>query len=270
MRRMDAWGLNTVANWSDERLWEAKRKPYVIPLASWLTGVELPRPPRRVLPRPSRRKPTSGRAGSARRDRDDPWLLGYFLANEPPFPQKELQTVELIRSGPQTATRAALEKWLAAVGHRGAAEGVRRRRLRPLRRDHERGGEAARPEPSRPGDAERWAADRRRDPRRARLRRLQRQHLRLRGARRAGAADRRAHGQADPDRRVPLRHAGPRAGGEPRPGARPGGARTGLPLLRGERVRDARARGDALLPVGGPAERPGASTARTTTSASWT
>jgi hypothetical protein len=46
--------------------------------------------------------------------RDDPWLLGYFLANEPPFPQKELQTVELIRSGPQTATRAALEKWLAA------------------------------------------------------------------------------------------------------------------------------------------------------------
>jgi len=39
LRRMDAWGLNTVANWSDERLWEAKRKPYVIPLESWLTAV---------------------------------------------------------------------------------------------------------------------------------------------------------------------------------------------------------------------------------------
>ncbi len=36
---MDAWGLNTVANWSDDRLWDAKRKPYVIPLASWLTDV---------------------------------------------------------------------------------------------------------------------------------------------------------------------------------------------------------------------------------------
>ncbi|HSD29918.1 MAG TPA: hypothetical protein VLL75_21635, partial [Vicinamibacteria bacterium] len=39
LRRMEAWGLNTVANWSDERLWEAKRKPYVIPLESWLTDV---------------------------------------------------------------------------------------------------------------------------------------------------------------------------------------------------------------------------------------
>jgi hypothetical protein len=46
--------------------------------------------------------------------RDDPWLLGYFLANEPPFPQKELQTVDLILGGPDTATRRELERWLAA------------------------------------------------------------------------------------------------------------------------------------------------------------
>jgi len=45
--------------------------------------------------------------------RDDPWLLGYFLANEPPFPQKELQTVEMILAGPETATKAELRKWLA-------------------------------------------------------------------------------------------------------------------------------------------------------------
>ena len=38
--------------------------------------------------------------------RDDPWLLGYFLANEPPFTQKELQTVQMILDGPATATRA--------------------------------------------------------------------------------------------------------------------------------------------------------------------
>jgi hypothetical protein len=43
---------------------------------------------------------------------NDPWLLGYFLANEPPFPQKALQTAELILAGPSTATRQALEKWL--------------------------------------------------------------------------------------------------------------------------------------------------------------
>ena len=38
LRRMDAWGLNTVANWSSERLWDAKRKPYVVPLESWISG----------------------------------------------------------------------------------------------------------------------------------------------------------------------------------------------------------------------------------------
>jgi hypothetical protein len=113
MRRMDAWGLNTVANWSDERLWETKRKPYVIPLESWLTEV-------RYLGLPDVHSDAFAKGADerARRQcaarRDDPWLLGYFPANEPPFPQKELQTVDLILSGPPTATRAALEKWLAA------------------------------------------------------------------------------------------------------------------------------------------------------------
>jgi hypothetical protein len=113
VRRMDAWGLNTVANWSDERLWDSKRKPYVIPLSSWLTDVS-------YLGLADVHSETFAREADerARRQcaprRDDPWLLGYFVANEPPFPQKELQTVDLILAGPATATRAALEKHLAA------------------------------------------------------------------------------------------------------------------------------------------------------------
>jgi hypothetical protein len=111
-RRMRAWGLNTVANWSDSRLFGAARMPYVVPLQGWLTEVSylgLPdvfseefvgladeRAERQCAPR-----------------RDDPWLLGYFLANEPPFPQKALLTAELILGGPQTATKAALVRWLA-------------------------------------------------------------------------------------------------------------------------------------------------------------
>lgn len=112
-RRMDAWGLNTVANWSDERLWEAKRTAYVIPLASWLTEVSYLGLPDVFSDAFAKEANERARRQCAAR-RDDPWLLGYFLANEPPFPQKELLTVELILSGPQTATRAALEKWLAA------------------------------------------------------------------------------------------------------------------------------------------------------------
>jgi hypothetical protein len=113
VRRMDAWGLNTIANWSDERLGKAKRKPYVVPLESWLTGVSY-----LGLPDVYSEAFAKDADERARRQcaplRDDSWLLGYFPANEPPFPQKELQTVELILSGPPSATRAALEQWLAA------------------------------------------------------------------------------------------------------------------------------------------------------------
>ena len=112
MRRMDAWGLNTVANWSDERLWEAKRKPYAIPLASWLTGVSYLGLPDVYSDEFAKEADERARRQCAAR-RDDPWLLGYFPANEPPFPQKELQTADLILAGPQTATRTALQKWLA-------------------------------------------------------------------------------------------------------------------------------------------------------------
>jgi len=112
-RRMDAWGLNTVANWSDDGLWDAKRKPYVIPLDSWLTDVSYLGLPDVYSGEFARQADERARRQCAPR-RDDAWLLGYFPANEPPFPQKELQTVELILAGPKTATRAALEKWLAA------------------------------------------------------------------------------------------------------------------------------------------------------------
>jgi hypothetical protein len=113
VRRMDAWGLNTVANWSDERLWETKRKPYVVPLESWLTEVSYLGLPDVYSDAFVKEADARARRQCASR-RDDPWLLGYFLANEPPFPQKELQTAALVLSGPPTATRAALQEWLAA------------------------------------------------------------------------------------------------------------------------------------------------------------
>jgi len=35
LRRMDAWGLNTVANWADPRLGAAQRKSYIVMLRGW-------------------------------------------------------------------------------------------------------------------------------------------------------------------------------------------------------------------------------------------
>jgi hypothetical protein len=111
LRRMDDWGLNTVANWSDPELWRTARKPYVVPLERWTTQTSY-----LGLPDVYAEEFAQNADSAARRQcqprQNDPWLLGYFLANEPPFPQKELQTVDLILSGPDTATRRRLQEWL--------------------------------------------------------------------------------------------------------------------------------------------------------------
>jgi hypothetical protein len=112
LRRMDAWGLNTVANWSDPELWRAARKPYVVPLGRWDTGTNYLGLPDVYSDEFVRNADASARRQCELR-KNDPWLLGYFLANEPPFPQKELQTAELILAGPDTATRRALREVLA-------------------------------------------------------------------------------------------------------------------------------------------------------------
>jgi hypothetical protein len=113
LHRMDKWGLNTVANWSHEALWEARKKPYVIPLQRWETRVSWLGLPD-VYSREFRKNADKAAREQCAPRKSDPWLLGYFLANEPPFPQKELQTVQLILEGPDTATRRRLKKWLAA------------------------------------------------------------------------------------------------------------------------------------------------------------
>jgi hypothetical protein len=111
-RRMEAWGLNTVANWSDPQLWAAGRKPYVIPLTGWQTEVSYLGLPDVFSEAFLRLADEQAERQCASR-KDDPWLVGYFPANEPPFPQKELQTVQMILAGPDTATKAELQRWLA-------------------------------------------------------------------------------------------------------------------------------------------------------------
>jgi hypothetical protein len=112
LQRMGAWGLNTVANWSDPSLWQAKKRAYAIPLGRWETPVSYLGLPDVYSDEFLRNADESARRQCAPR-KDDPWLLGYFLANEPPFPQKEQQTAQLILDGKDTATQRELKRWLA-------------------------------------------------------------------------------------------------------------------------------------------------------------
>lgn len=86
--RLQAWGFNTLGNWSDLALGAEQRMPYTIPLLilgdyatistghDWWGSMPDPFDPRFAMA-------TERAIAIASRDhRDDPWLIGYFADNE--------------------------------------------------------------------------------------------------------------------------------------------------------------------------------------------
>ena len=113
LRRMDAWGLNTVGNWSDTRLWDAHRKAYVVNLSGW--GMEtgyMGMPDVYSEEWPKQVDEAAARQCAPRKD--DPYLLGYFIANEPPWPGRESLIVDIILDRPPSAIGREAKAFLAA------------------------------------------------------------------------------------------------------------------------------------------------------------
>lgn len=111
LQRLAAWGFNTIGNWSAPALFAAQRTPYVVPLNGWgmeqymgMPDVYSPDWPRKV--------DEAARRQCAPR-KDDPWLLGYFIANEPAWPGRELLVADLILNGPDTATKRVFQSKLS-------------------------------------------------------------------------------------------------------------------------------------------------------------
>ncbi len=112
-QRMSAWGFNTVGNWSWFRVSDdADRKVYVATFRS-------PRSEPVYLGMPDVYSEDFARSvdEAARRQceslKDDPWLLGYFIGNEPPWPERESEVVDMFLDGPDTATKTKLQTFLA-------------------------------------------------------------------------------------------------------------------------------------------------------------
>ena len=88
LARLQAWGFNTLGNWSDAELHETQRLPYVLPLSiagdyasissghDWWGAMPDPFDPRFAM------AAERTVAIAARGRREDPWLIGYFADNE--------------------------------------------------------------------------------------------------------------------------------------------------------------------------------------------
>ncbi len=112
LRRMMAWGFNTIGNWSDARLGAAGRVPYVVTTRGW--GIE--NGPMGVVDVYAedfaKRVDEAARQQCASR-KEDPYLLGYFVGNEPPWPGRESVAVDAILAGPATPLQRETKKFLA-------------------------------------------------------------------------------------------------------------------------------------------------------------
>ncbi len=111
MRRMDSWGLNTVGNWLDT-LGAGHRKAYVMRLTGW--GIETG-----VMGMPDVYAPgyvakvDSAAARQCTPLKKDPYLLGYFIGNEPPWPNRESELVNVVLAGAETPMQIEAKKYLA-------------------------------------------------------------------------------------------------------------------------------------------------------------
>jgi hypothetical protein len=113
VRRMESWGLNTIGNWSDPSLWDSGKKAYVVNLRGW--GMEtgyLGMPD--VFSDEFPKIVDKAAAEQCAPRRNDPYLLGYFVANEPPWPGRESLVVDIILDRPPSAIQREAKAFLAA------------------------------------------------------------------------------------------------------------------------------------------------------------
>ena len=114
MNRMEAWGL-TVGEISAFEATTAgqRRKPYLTMVREWQTGPALLGMPD-VYSGEFARMVDQAAARALTPRKDDPWLVGYYVGNEVPWPGHEAELVDMILAGTNTPMQRAAKAFLAA------------------------------------------------------------------------------------------------------------------------------------------------------------
>ncbi len=107
--RLSQWGFNTIGNWSDIRAFRGQKIPYVLPLGSFpRTETMLFRDFPDVFSS-EYEKNSAQYAREMEAYKEDPWLIGYFMRNEPEWGFGSFNLAsEMLEANPGTATRKAL------------------------------------------------------------------------------------------------------------------------------------------------------------------
>jgi hypothetical protein len=107
--RLSQWGFNTIGNWSDIGAFRGQKIPYVLPLGSFpRTKTMLFRDFPDVF-NPEYLSNSIRFAKELEAYKEDPWLIGYFMRNEPEWGFGSFNLAsEMLEANPGTASRTAL------------------------------------------------------------------------------------------------------------------------------------------------------------------
>jgi hypothetical protein len=112
IKRMDKWGLNTICNWSSAEVMALNKKAFMLQLRD--IGLD-----NGLMGLPDIYAPDyqAGLEGALfdylRPNKDNPWLIGYFVANEPSWLGQEARLCGLILDGKDKPIKNELKKILA-------------------------------------------------------------------------------------------------------------------------------------------------------------
>lgn len=111
IKRMDKWGLNTIANWSSPEVMAMNKKAYMTQLRG--VGIEngimgLPD----VYTPDFASKIDAACKASVEPNKDNPWVIGYFTGNEPSWLEQEERLCSMILDGPEKPIKTELKNWL--------------------------------------------------------------------------------------------------------------------------------------------------------------
>ena len=115
INRMDKWGLNTIANWSSAEIYGMNRKAFILQMGG--LGMERDLMGLCDIYRPDYIEGLERSiSATVQRNLKNPWLIGYFVANEPAWLNEEVRLCQLILDGPERPIQKELKAYLAKNG----------------------------------------------------------------------------------------------------------------------------------------------------------
>jgi hypothetical protein len=111
IKRMDKWGLNTIANWSSSAVYGLNKKAHTLQLRGLAMDGNLMGLADVYAPKFAAKMDSTMKTYLPA-EKHNPWILGYFVGNEPSWLGQEARLCDLILEGDDRPIKTELAKYL--------------------------------------------------------------------------------------------------------------------------------------------------------------